>query len=115
MTQYLALIFPDSEPAGSTLSQFVKTQGSQIKAGDTLFLYRREGEAFGFSSAATGLLKVFLEKEGDALVPGKEVVVLEVAPEHAAQLEKQGLGKILHPEELKELADAASIRLPPEE
>lgn len=114
MTQYLALYFPTASGTDPSLHKCLVKQGAKVRQGEALFSYLEAGQEKFFHSPLAGTLKVFLENEGHRLNAGKEVVVLELAKTNASELEKQGLGKIIHPEELKQLAEAASIRLPPE-
>lgn len=114
MTQYLALYFSAASDSDPSLLKYLGKQGVKVSQGEALFSYLEGGQEKHFHSPLDGTLKVFLENEGHPLAAGKEVVVLEVAAALASEYEKQGLGKILHPEELKQLAEAASIRLPPE-
>ena len=118
MKAYLTLFFPSDVPAKIRLKKWLMKMGSELHAGDPLFTYQSDNHENRFSTPAAGNLKVYLLREGELLGPGSEVAVLSLPQEQAEEMRKRGLGKILNPEEYKhalEHAEAASIRLPPEQ
>ena len=118
MSVYLSLFFSPASGSKGTLKQWLMKMGSEVHAGDPLFSYRDGKQEGRFKTPIPGTLKVYLIREGDELEAGNDVVVLSCAESAATVLQNQGLGKILKPEEYKsalEHAEAASIRLPPED
>ena len=118
MPVYLMLLFPNSPAGGGTLKKWLPKRKTELKAGDPLFSFERNGKEEQFPCPADGTLKVYLRHEGETLTAGEQVAVLSSSEQQALDLEIKGAGKILTPEEFKttlEHADAASIRLPPDE
>ncbi|MFO1462827.1 MAG: hypothetical protein U1F66_03555 [bacterium] len=118
MSVYCTLLFSREATGQARLKQWLMKMGSELHAGDPLFSYEAGDRSGRFQSPGAGILKVYLLREGETLSPGTEVAVLHMPEAQAQDLERRGLGKILTPEELKstlEHAEAASIRLPPEE
>ncbi len=114
MAQYFTLFFDSTYGNSPVLKTWLIQNGQKVKKGSPLFLYGEGAQQKSFASPISGTSKVILWREGDSLYGGCGILVLSVAPKEAKVLEKNGQGKILHPEELKQLAEAASIRLPPE-
>jgi len=118
MSVYCTLLFSPDISRPMLLKQWLMKMGSELHAGDPLFTYHDGNGDKRFLSPEAGTLKVYLHREGESVGPGSEVAVLSMAEADAQDLQKRGLGKILSPEELKsalEHAEAASIRLPPED
>ena len=117
MKSYLALTFPSNTVNQPVLKEWKLREGTSIQVGDAIFIYGEGSHQKLFTSQATGTFKAFLIKEGEALIPGCMVGVLQVEDAEAKRCEDAGLGHPLTPEEAKggmSYAEAASIRLPPE-
>jgi len=118
MKVYLTLFFLPEATEKIRLKKWLMKMGSELHAGDPLFTYQNGDLESRFSTPAAGNLKVYLCREGETLFPGAEVAVLSLPEKQAEEMRQKGLGKILNPEEYKhalEHAEAASIRLPPDQ
>lgn len=118
MKVYLTLLFPKTAASGATLERWLHKMGTELQAGDALLAFHADGKSSTLPCAASGTLKVTLCREGEALQPGAGIAVLSSPEAQAHEIEKRGLGKILTPDEFQDAlahAEAASIRLPPEE
>ncbi|KAB2839645.1 hypothetical protein F9K50_07210 [bacterium] len=117
MKVYLTLLFTHGSNE-AFLERWLSKMGTELRVGDALFSFHAGGKAMTFPSPASGTLKVTLCREGEALQRGAAIAVFLSPEAPAKELEKKGLGKILTPDEYQEAlahAEAASIRLPPEE
>jgi pyruvate/2-oxoglutarate dehydrogenase complex dihydrolipoamide acyltransferase (E2) component len=118
MKEYLALIFNSSATERAVLKRWLLREGQEVKAQQKLFTYSEGKAEKNFTSPVNGTFKAFLWKEEEALDPDAMVAVMQVDSKVAAKSVDMGEGKILTPEEAKggmSYAEAASIRLPPEE
>jgi len=118
MKVYLTLLFPKTAASGATLERWLHKTGTELQAGDALLAFHANGRSETLPCAASGTLKVTLCREGEALQRGASIAVLSSLETQAREIEKRGLGKILTPDEYQDAlahAEAASIRLPPEE
>lgn len=118
MKAYFALTFNQNFGNSPVLKEWKTREGHTIAQGDTLFLFGEGPQQKEFKSEATGTFKAFLWREGESLKAGELVAILQVEPEEAKRCEGAGAGLSLTPEEAKggmSYAEAASIRLPPEE
>jgi hypothetical protein len=115
MSNYLALYFHSASGHKPVLKKWLAQHGKEVKTSEVLFVYGEGQEERKFVAPVAGIFKAFLWNEGTPLEGGSEIAVMEVSKKDAAQCEQSGVGKVIQPDELKALADAASIRLPPEE
>jgi len=116
MAVYLTLFFSGNDKLPK-LKRWLMKMGSELHAGDPLFTYSDGAGDSRFLTPAAGTLKVYLQREGEALKAGCEVAVLLSSEAEAQALVAKNLGHILTPEEYKsalEHAEEASIPLPPD-
>lgn len=115
MAEYLSLFFQSDYANHPVLKEWITREGQTLNKGDPLFIYGEGATQKHFYSSVSGTFKTFLCKEGETLIPGISVAVLQVSAEIAAESVKNGLGKTISPEEAKKgmsYAEAASIRHP---
>lgn len=118
MKVYLTLFFPPSAAAEGILEKWLCKTGTELTVGDALFSFHSGGKPQTLPSPAAGTIKVTLCREGETLRSGASIAVLSANEAQAAEIQHKGLGKIITPDEYQTTlshAEAASIRLPPEE
>jgi hypothetical protein len=118
MSEYFILFFKAPALHQPILEKWLLEEGRAIQPETPLFSYKNGTRVEQFFSPVLGVFKVHLSKEGHALQDGAEVAVLSLDKKVAAEAVASGFGRVIKPQELDETiahAEAASIRLPPEE
>lgn len=114
MANYFSIFFKSKFANSPTLKTWLVDRGDKIVRGQDLFLYGEGVQQKKFQSSIDGIIKIILIEEGQNLSPNCELAVLIVEENDAKESLQKGDGQFIEPDELKRLAEAASIRLPPE-